>query len=333
METTFKRPACLLQFGMLGSMAVVMAYRAYLIIQKADHPPVEVEVESARGSGKWAICEHPDFRTLYGAGFGIMSGQWLGGSAVSGQSLAGQDGSKLSTQVIEFGGWKLSCAIVDLTSHPLQAYPGAFWLCSQAAVTWFLLETDKKWVRVAEHGPGHLAVQRLSMQRYGWDWGYDSNHSDVFATLPIIENPKGARHHQKHCHMTQFEKKRQDATLLLIVIDSPHVIVTTSLGILPQMTSLLGTLGGLMTVMGLIFTTVFVQKYPDSNVVATFRSRTLIGHQENGNPALPPQDDGKCPVPPVTYTSQQQLPNKVVTRARRQSGVPPIPVPPGIRHP
>mmetsp|Transcript_101916 Transcript_101916/g.242958 ORF Transcript_101916/g.242958 Transcript_101916/m.242958 type:complete len:338 (+) Transcript_101916:44-1057(+) len=331
-ETAFKWRACLLQFVMLGSLAVVLTYRAYLIIQNADAPPVAVDVQTVRSSGKWAICKHPEAPTLYGAGLGIMSGQWLGGSHVSGHSLASQDGSKLSTQVIEFGLWKLSCAIVDLTSYRLQAYPGAFWLCSQASMTWILLESDKKWIRVSQLTPGHVSVQRLSMQRYAWDWGYDSNQSDLFATIPLSENPTAAPFYQKHCHMTQFEEEKKKTALLLVVIDNPHLIVTTSLGIVPQMISLLSASGGLLTVMGLIFTTVFVQKYPDSNVVATFRCRTLIGHQENGNPALPLQDDGKCPVPQVTSTFGQQSSNKVVARVRRQSGVPPLPLPPSTRH-
>ena len=42
---------------------------------------MEVGVQSWTGSGRWAICGHPDYLMLHAAGFSF-GGQWIGGTQV-----------------------------------------------------------------------------------------------------------------------------------------------------------------------------------------------------------------------------------------------------------
>ena len=71
-------------------------------------------------------------------------------------------------------------------------------------------------------------------------------------------------------------------SVVLIHIHDPSFSVAIAQGVLPQVLTLLGNLGGYLSLMSALFFAVWVRRHPHSEVANTFEERTLIGFAENG---------------------------------------------------
>ena len=306
-----------------------------------DDPPVSVTTEGWNGLGKWAFCTMDG--TIHSAGFGISAGEPSGmhyASSFVKQELGWQLPPPVSIDWKGKAGWwspdKHKCAIMDLNNASLKSVPAAVNFCVSQGSYLVLVESNGRWMSVTtvrEH-PHPFVQVRLSKRKHGWYYVYNSTTDDIFSVtypnyLPQSSSPAQLHSVTEICHMTRFSEDRPKATMLyvMVTIEDPVVIVTRALGVAPQFVSLLSGAGGIFTVLGLIFTTVFIKKYPDAEVTLVYEARTLIGFQDMGMASQRSRSGNEG------WQARQMAPQKETARLqqRRPSGVPPPPHPPGVR--
>ena len=307
---------------------IYFSYNAY-VVWTDDDPPVSVTTEGWTGLGKWALCPGKDHH-LHSAGFGICAAEpagmhyspdWRKQDAVRWQ-LPLQSVNWTNNALWWTPKGPHTCAIVDLSNVTLQSVPAAFNLCGSGVV---MVHSNNRWMAVTTlYSTSQFSVVKVSKRRHGWSYGYSSSLTDIFSTttpqvLPV--SSMGASI-SKMCHMTTFLDGRHHVYAATITVEDPVVVVTSQLGALPRLVRLMSGTGGFLTVLSLIFTTVFVKKYPDAEVVVMYEARTLIGHR--GKDEALPRPGSDCKEATKTAPTENAR-----LQQRRPSGVPPRPHPPG----
>ena len=119
------------------------------------------------------------------------------------------------------------------------------------------------------------------------DSGFTSSHQVIFRTALQSKWFNGAHNHSEYCQglWKRFRPSSGSESAFVVSIEDPLVETTTKKGVLPQVIALVGNLGGYLSLSGVLFTLVWVRRYPRSEVTKTFEARTLFGHSEDGEPA------------------------------------------------
>ncbi|CAE7765767.1 unnamed protein product [Symbiodinium sp. CCMP2592] len=97
---------------------------------------------------------------------------------------------------------------------------------------------------------------------------------------------------------------QSEVSATVFVIDDPLITVTLQQGVAPQLFALLSTVGGYISLTSLIFTTIFVKKYPNSAIAILFQKRTLFGRHKPGEPDSELEDAALSSVTPADPRSQ-----------------------------
>ncbi|CAE7563594.1 unnamed protein product [Symbiodinium microadriaticum] len=286
-DAKFRKHAVVLQALLYGLLLLFLVYRLSQIW--TEHPPVEVTEEIWDGVGKWALCGHPhEGKVLYAAGMGLLKGYYVGHDYFSSTDFATASWA-LTSKMVDFGIWKLNCSIVDLTSWTPPQVPGTFILCFDVEIAYPLLESNGNWRMIEALVPDEVKAIELQKRKFGWDYGYTSelNESFTFVRVAHMTNSNGltALWHRDRCGMTEFGSGTTGTiSMLIVAIEKPFVTVTKKLGGLPQVFALSTGLGGFITVMTLVFTTIFVKKLPYGDISLEYDARTLRGFQQTEPP-------------------------------------------------
>ena len=279
-----------------------VAHEAISIARSSEDPPVRISSSKwQRGAGKWAICgTNRSSWNLVGAGVGLLSRSppnfWNRDTERTGfrlptpQLTHGIRGELLN----DFG--HFNCTIVDLTDWQLpEERPSVFFLCAEAARPSYFVWSENHWEFVHYHSPKEYAWFRLEQTISGWNFGYADESWEVnhvtkrFSYTAVRDNSDCCR------EMSWFDKSEGAVSAIEISIEQKMRSEVYMQGVFPQLYRLCGTLGGCMSLLVMIYSVIFVKKYPDSLVSQTYDARTFVG-EKLGRARLE-QDDAPIDAP------------------------------------
>ena len=222
-------------------------------------------------------------------------------------------GWKLSTQQITYERWQINCSIVDLTAWAPPQIPGAFVLSLDVPLSWVLVESNGQWQMVAQLLPSEVSAVRLLKRKHGWSFGYKSQELvEIFEAIELFKVKAGV-YLKPLLDETRFSPRTTYSdtvgpSVVLVSVQEPLVTVTRQLGYFRQIQNLISSLGGYVTAITLIFTTVFVKKYPKDAVSVIYDMRTLIGFQSMADPAhaAPDSPNVMSPLNPAIVTPNEE---------------------------
>ena len=294
-DPDFRRCAGVLQLCLCVGFVLYVVYEGWKIC--VGKPPVEVRTEGWTGAGKWAVCEHASYggSVLHAAGFGLLRGRYIGAASISSVDKAAA-AWELSKEEVTLENWQLTCSVVDLTEWTPPQIPGLFAMCLDAAHSFLLVQSHGVWSVAADGGTNDLIIIRASKRRHGQSYLFSESLTDSFETSVVASAPGyGQQRTDQVCEMTQLTPGTAGPSAAYIIsVEEPIVNVTLELGTWPQVVRLIGGLGGYVTVLTLIFTTIFVKKYPQCDIAVKFEMRTLFGHSV-GQSGSSPNANGNRP--------------------------------------
>ena len=143
-----------------------------------------------------------------------------------------------------------------------------------------------RWRRLESQAHHSVLIFKFSKRRHGMDSGFTSSHQVIFRTALQSKWFNEAHNHSDYCQglWKRFSPSSGSESVFVLTIEDPLVETTTKQGVLPQVIALVGNLGGYLSLSGVLFTLVWVRRYPRSEVAKTFEARTLFGHSEDGEP-------------------------------------------------
>lgn len=195
--------------------------------------------------------------------------------------------------------WRLKTTnvIVPVWTLEWPEHETFFFLCSRQYYQVYVWSASA-WQNVWHEEPTSLTVLKLRKEKHAYNDGYKLDIQDIYSTTYHYQW-KTVAGLSEWCSWSNFTSPAPDqaAAILEIRIEAPLVMVSTTQGVLPQLWTLFGSVGGYIALLSLVFRICFVKKYPDSGVSQIYDARTFFGErigfpQSNDNPGVPP------PLPP-----------------------------------
>ena len=293
----FRHYALALEALLLLSLVAFGAYR-FMHIFASKAPPVESSVQAWQSFGKWAVC-HEEYAPRAGVGFfdtvdgteARLAPEQMAPKLNHARSVEAAS-SRISTQTVELTGQQLHCSVVDMGNLPDVVVPPARWaICGEdARIGWhsqLFVMSGGSWNVVRQVWPQFFEVRSLTSYVRGYDFGYTSREDRYFTTISRGSTQSHADPSQV-CRWQGGTSPEPSTTAAFVLVIDYDIAVTIEQDMLPQLFSLLSSLGGYMSLVILIFRCAFVQRYPESDIAQTFQERTLLGHHERGNPETLP---------------------------------------------
>ena len=282
-QPPFRRLALVVHLVLLGLLLAYAGYEICEIASASRAPRIETIMEEWHGAGKWALCSG---NTLDRAGVALPTArQFMHYEEIA--DSTDNRGSMLSRETIEINGRNQSCSVVDLSEWQMPLPPPVpFHLCGQGRKMSLYLHISGEWSYLGNSNDGSRLVLKLDKHKHGWNYGYATEEEDYFQVARAEESCCHDRHAECE-HWSEFESTEGLGIFWRVVIETPLVTVSRKLGALPQLFSLLGNLGGYLALLTATFTTIFVRKYPHSDIANIYEARTLIGYQVPHNPCNP----------------------------------------------
>ncbi|CAE7799049.1 unnamed protein product [Symbiodinium sp. CCMP2456] len=166
-----------------------------------------------------------------------------------------------------------------------------FTMCSTIPHGVLLVKTGGVWQIVDDFHHFSYRIIRLTAYDHGWQYGcsYEKKEFFVAHELHAFEWPSLPTNHRlpEMCKWKHFDAASQslaETSVLAVIVDEPLISVTMQQGLVPRLFVLCGTVGGYISLSGLIFTSIFVKKYPRSKLALEIQKRTLFGSQKPGSP-------------------------------------------------
>ena len=276
----FQRCACVMQAAILGCLAVYAVHGVHEIIDQMASPPVQSHYVHWGNPGKFMVCASPG-NELWGICTALPRAESKGfGDPGEFRAWTGQTSS---VRVVEVQGDEQNCSIVDLTLWAMPDPPVSFGISYDGPLAgtlyaWNGVEWHKIWYKNSH------SVARISFakKRHGQDFGYRSTYYDVFQNL-IELSWRGTHHnHSEYCagQWKRFRPSSGGESAFILTIQDPLVETTAMQGVLPQALTLIGNLGGYLSLSVAVFTFIWVRRYPHSDVANTYEECTLIGYED-----------------------------------------------------
>lgn len=267
------------------------------IIAFAENPPVDIKMQKWDGAGRWALCSWFGNR-LNGAGVAIANQTGVVSHHHPDWNASSLSGLPLFPTELEIEDYKRNCTSVDLNNWEWPEHETFFFfLCSRQYYQVYVWSASA-WQNVWHEEPTSLTVLKLRKEKHAYNDGYKLDIQDIYSTTYHYQW-KTVAGLSEWCSWSNFTSPAPDqaAAILEIRIEAPLVMVSTTQGVLPQLWTLFGSVGGYIALLSLVFRICFVKKYPDSGVSQIYDARTFFGErigfpQSNDNPGVPP------PLPP-----------------------------------
>ena len=284
------RPAAIVLQICLALLLIGYAVNTVIsIARSADDPPVQTSTAKWRkGAGKWAICGMGGTNSLVGAGVGLLrrspSAPWDTVTERTGFPLPTLQNITAPNPITALGlngaGPTLICTVVDLTTWQLpEENPRGFFLCAVALRPLYFVWSGKKWQFVKYQVPKAYDWYRLDRYMHGWNFGYSAESWEIYHVVPRWSYAPIRDNRDCCAEMTWFENSTGAASVIELSIEQETFSEIYMQGVFPQLYSLLGTLGGLLSLLFLVYGIVFVKKYPDSSIAQEYEARTFIGER------------------------------------------------------
>ena len=184
----------------------------------------------------------------------------------------------------------VNCSIVDMQNLGGFETPAMFTMCSTIPHGVLLLKTGGVWQIVDDFHHFSYRIVRLTAFDHGWQYGYSSEKKEFFVAheLHQWEGLPAEHRLREMCKWKHFDSASSpsldETSVVAVIVDDPLISVTMQQGLVPRLFALCGTVGGYISLSGLIFTCIFVKKYPRSKLALEIQKRTLFGSQKPGNP-------------------------------------------------
>lgn len=275
-DSKFRR--CALLFEVVLALLLV-SYVVYAVMQIAEEdPPVEtISTRWTKDLGVWALCSDTPAE-LAGVGTGSFRfGREVFSSEENAAALAGVSVSPPQMMVISDYMGEQNCSIMNLTDVQIET-PFYFNICIDGGYrSSFHLKTDHAWVYVTHSNAGDLKWFSIRRSDHGWNYGYSSAVDSTFAAASVDGPWRGGdRTYKCAAGMTWFQGPGDQTTALSLAVVEPVVVTYLQQGVIPQLFGLLSETGGYVTILTILFTSVFVKQYPESQVTKTYEARTLF---------------------------------------------------------
>eukprot|EP00438_Fugacium_kawagutii_P036101 Skav207189 [mRNA] locus=scaffold4046:29340:30368:+ [translate_table: standard] len=284
-----------------------------------EAPVQQSIVPWATNAGVWAICGEQSDSTpplLIGAGAGMLKKT----SMTSGNKKSSRTGVEVRKEWVKWvASSELECGIVNLTQWKIPGKPYHFFLCgSSSPHVVYLVWSNNRWHYVDHLVSNRYHLYRLVRKRYGFDSGYQKEMYDASQLFSMYEKTLEDTSH--FCaNMSWYGNTKGGQSILEISIEDDVFLEFATLGAIPQLLAALGSIGGSISMMTLIFLALFPKKYPDGDVAKDYETRTL----RFAKGAKTEAESTESTAQPV---AKQDV--GAVRASRRLSGVPPLPKPP-----
>ncbi|CAE7219625.1 unnamed protein product [Symbiodinium sp. CCMP2456] len=262
-DPRFRYMAMLLVTCLLSGLVAYVVLRVGEITSAAQHPPVETSLEPWDGVGRWAVCPG-DFTELKEAGY----------------KISGETVMETSIEYIpHVSGKSLHCLIVDLRSWRWSSKQPWFTLCGVGYIQIYVW-SEEHWQYVAHENYGNYAGFRVQKRKLGRHNGVDTNVHDVFSFSNWGEDTPISDARERCSVWTPVLDQPTPSSgcgALQFFIQDSYVEVHIEQGVMPQVWTLFGSVGGYLTILSLIFNLCFVRKYPDGPIAKEYDALTWTG--------------------------------------------------------
>ena len=314
-EPKFRKAALALQVSLSVIVLCYAGYKIKQILDSSTDPPVELAtVPWKKNLGMWHLCSLDFTNTpsheFAGVGTGVLRSaqhqyhyNWTTHKLRSDMATVALPGAKVHPPQMTWvdDGWgEQNCSSMDLTEVDVKV-PFFFVLCIDGGFrSAFFVKIGDDWEYITHHGQGYVKWFSLQRSDYGWNLGYSSSSEAIFSTF-AVDRPLGSaigdRTDMCQEGMTWFQEPRNASAALVLSVVQPQVVVFLKQGIVPQLFQLVSNIGGFLTVVIMVFTCLFVKKYPESAVFSIYEARTLAF--ENIWPSKRKQETDSDAVVPV----------------------------------
>ena len=279
-EERFRRHACWVQGVLLGGLILFFGYRVVQMVRHADEPPIETVMQKWRGLSKWKMCVRAggEEGDLHAVGIWVLDDE---------QYRPPMSGPQIE-DMPEHGG-TFRCITINLTDMEVPAIPTNVNMCNEAAnVVHVFVWSNQAWRHVIHQPRWTNMVIKIEKHRHGNFNGFSSEAYEMYSTYMWEHYTTPGTGYAAECRHWQVAdpSRSEDVSRLQLRIEQPLVMTSFEQGILPQILALLSSVGGFVSLLVLVFTTVFVRKYPSSSTAMTYETRTLFGNQAGGDPPL-----------------------------------------------
>lgn len=270
----FQRYALFMKVAIIGCLALYSGYAMYQIMDRVDSPPVESRYAHWDNAGKFMVCAYaaPDGE-LRGVGLGLPHAtasdhHW------SHYAEWTQSEGQLSSLRVEVGleaaGKKNNCSIVDLSAWSMPEPPLSFSICHDSLPGAMLFGWNGfRWLRLESQPHHSVLIFKFSKRQHGMDSGFTQSLQVIFRTALQSKWSNGGHNHSDYCQgrWKRFRPSSGGESAFVVSIEEPLIETTTKQGVLPQVIALVGNLGGYLALAGTLFTSVWVRRYPGSEVL------------------------------------------------------------------
>ena len=125
-------------------------------------------------------------------------------------------------------------------------------------------------------------------------------------------------------HFDPASPSLAETSAVAVIIDEPLITFYHATRVVPQLFALCGTVGGYISLSGLIFTFIFVKKYPSSKLALQFQKRTLFGSQKPGDPDSNSDLEDAAPNLPASSTARTSHPDRETIGLTQQQRTHPL---------
>lgn len=305
-EPRFRRLACMLEVFLLGGLLFFAAGSIVYVLATVEDPPVMFSRQHWQGVSKWMLCPVSPHENISAVGLDL-------------RQSGGHQGYKEPVEIFfdtQFTAYGYGvCVVVDLTAFDVQDPPLNFNLCHDAPdrVKFYVWSRDRwAWANL-EQGRHSASRLRLQMHKEGFNNGLWTHQEDVFTLGWYDDRSQNDGYFRYGNHWTSCDEwfplnssdthREQLASYVAIYITEPYVSVEIQQGILPRIFTMLSRIGGYITIVTLIFTRIFVRRYPTSLVAMTYDARTLYGYEIVGEPRVEACQEDRITLPNTFGTS------------------------------